>query len=340
MESNRRRFIDDFQDFAHSKRAVLVGLVNILIYHLLAVTAFSFVFEKWPLIDSIYFGVVCFTTVGFGDLVPHTDLGKLFVIFFAVYGILILGFFVSVIGELVIEMQDRAIKSARRTASRHVLRMFSSGDEMSERVEEEEAEEIESKNQQKSLVVELLRVLMLEAPILAIISLIAILIGFSEGWSIIKSLYFCVITSTTIGFGDLHPDKTSLKVLSILFLPFAVAVFGECLGRVAGVFFDRANRQSEKEFLARQLTLSDLKTMDVDADGKVSMGEFLGYMLVAMQKVDKEDMVELQQLFHKLDTNNNGSLDKADLVMLTKIRREKMAAKHAAMLASVGRGTV
>ena len=39
-----------------------------------------------------------------------------------------------------------------------------------------------------------------------------------EGWTIIDSLYFTVITLTTIGYGDLHPTNDLSKVFTIVFV--------------------------------------------------------------------------------------------------------------------------
>ena len=38
-----------------------------------------------------------------------------------------------------------------------------------------------------------------------------------EGWSWLDSFYFVVITSTTIGYGDLHPTTPVTKVITIFY---------------------------------------------------------------------------------------------------------------------------
>jgi voltage-gated potassium channel len=43
--------------------------------------------EKWSWIDSLYFSVVSLTTVGYGDITPVTDKGKLLVVVYLLIGI-------------------------------------------------------------------------------------------------------------------------------------------------------------------------------------------------------------------------------------------------------------
>lgn len=55
---------DDFEDFGHSYQALRLCLLHLALYYGLAVLAFSFVFEQWKVIDSVYFSTATFTTVG------------------------------------------------------------------------------------------------------------------------------------------------------------------------------------------------------------------------------------------------------------------------------------
>ena len=43
--------------------------------------------EDWTWVDALYFSVVTVTTVGFGDLTPESDAGKLFTVFYIIVGV-------------------------------------------------------------------------------------------------------------------------------------------------------------------------------------------------------------------------------------------------------------
>jgi hypothetical protein len=56
-------------------------------YIAFSVLMYSFVLEDWPIIDSCYFAVTTFTTIGYGDLVPDNDLSRLFTCIYALGGV-------------------------------------------------------------------------------------------------------------------------------------------------------------------------------------------------------------------------------------------------------------
>ena len=56
--------------------------------------------EGWGWIDSVYFSIITLTTIGYGDISPQTDAGKLFTIFYILIGIgIILSFINTLYGH-------------------------------------------------------------------------------------------------------------------------------------------------------------------------------------------------------------------------------------------------
>ncbi len=64
-----------------------------------------------------------------------------------------------------------------------------------------------------------------------------------EGWRIIDSLYFSVMTMSTIGYGDLVPVKDISKVFTILFTFLSVGVFVSLNAKIVMIML---NQKKEK----------------------------------------------------------------------------------------------
>ncbi len=55
--------------------------------------------EDWGWLDSFYFVVMTLTTIGYGDFAPHSNLGKIFVIFYVVLGIGIFASYITLFAQ-------------------------------------------------------------------------------------------------------------------------------------------------------------------------------------------------------------------------------------------------
>lgn len=55
---------------------------------------------------------------------------------------------------------------------------------------------------------------------------------------------------------------------------------------------------------------------------EVDQFEFLTFMLGSMQKVEPEMMMDLKDLFERLDVNGSGTIQKEDLVLMAQKKRD------------------
>jgi hypothetical protein len=54
-----------------------------------------------------------------------------------------------------------------------------------------------------------------------------------EGWSVIDSLYFCVCTLTTIGFGDFVPTTELSRIFTIVYVFIGIGLIASFITLVA-----------------------------------------------------------------------------------------------------------
>eukprot|EP00534_Pseudo-nitzschia_fraudulenta_P011130 CAMPEP_0201204628 /NCGR_PEP_ID=MMETSP0851-20130426/169255_1 /ASSEMBLY_ACC=CAM_ASM_000631 /TAXON_ID=183588 /ORGANISM="Pseudo-nitzschia fraudulenta, Strain WWA7" /LENGTH=372 /DNA_ID=CAMNT_0047492757 /DNA_START=91 /DNA_END=1209 /DNA_ORIENTATION=- len=300
-------FADGYSSFSESNKALKQGISHVVVYILIGVLAFSFVLEtQWSILDSVYFSVVVFTTVGYGDLSPDTTTaGMLFTIIYALYGIIIVGIFLGILGDIALERQEIRKKESMKTHSDNYLSKITQRDPIDENATEVEMDE--------NFMHEVCGMLETQSRSIVILIVLAMPVMVLEKWSFVKGIYWLIITGTTIGLGDETPENAWSKLLCIVYIPLAVAYAGSILGEIATSYVDQRNDAMEEKFLNRALNASDLKKMDVNDDGKVTKDEFLIYMLKTLGKVEQEDIDKVIQLFNKLDEDQSGSLTQEDI---------------------------
>ncbi len=82
--------------------------------------------------------------------------------------------------------------------------------------------------------------------------LISLLIGstlfFSqaEGWGTIDSLYFSVMTMSTVGYGDLVPTTTHSKIFTIIFTFLSIGVLVSLITKIVSVTLDQNKKTVTK----------------------------------------------------------------------------------------------
>ncbi len=69
--------------------------------------------EKWSWISSFYFTVVTLTTVGYGDMVPSSDISRLVTSVFIILGVTIMLAAVATIGARYLEARGTKVEARR-----------------------------------------------------------------------------------------------------------------------------------------------------------------------------------------------------------------------------------
>ena len=124
QQSRQASLTSHYEDFSHSSKALRLCLYHVVVYYSLAVMGFSCLVERWSIVDSFYYATVVCTTIGYGDLFPKTPWAKLYTIVLALYGIVILGIFLGVVGEYVVNLHNKAIQLRRRKISSTVVQVL------------------------------------------------------------------------------------------------------------------------------------------------------------------------------------------------------------------------
>ncbi|KAL9187994.1 hypothetical protein ACHAXT_006372 [Thalassiosira profunda] len=337
-----------FRGVEDLRSTVVLCIAAIALYFVIGALVLPFWLEpSWTLIDSLYFSMVTVCTVGYGDIVVgagaglRATLAKMFVISYNIYAVCISVSALGIIAKLALAQERKIMSKARERARERLIRMFDSDqDDEEEDLEAEVIEEDEDDEQCKwkevldekhqcdeqqddahSIIGSFFRAVQRNAFNFAALAFLVGLLQRIEKWSFIDMLYYWSSTAATLGFGDVCPQTQLGRSIALLFIPLSVITLGEVIAGVFAYVTGRIAAKAEKDFLRREITLSDLEYLDVGGDGKVCELDFTTFMLVAMQKVDRNTMKDIHRLFHALDIGKDGFLQKEDLITLRQRKR-------------------
>ena len=82
------------------------GLLTLIVPFLLLIAVGTVVYallERWTWLDALYATIITITTVGYGDLSPHSAAGRIFAIFFTLFAIGLAGYALSTAAAIVFE---------------------------------------------------------------------------------------------------------------------------------------------------------------------------------------------------------------------------------------------
>ncbi|XP_046880416.1 potassium channel subfamily K member 4 [Hypomesus transpacificus] len=201
--------------------------------------------SRWDLSSAFFFCGTIITTIGFGNLSPKTGHGQLFCLCYALVGIPMFGILLAGVGDHMGTGLRKAVANIetlflKRRVSPTIVRIISA-------------------------------VLSILIGCLIFLAVPTVVFHKVEGWSFLESLYFVVITLTTVGFGDYvagnRQNSDLFKPLVWLWIVFGLAYFASILTMIANWFRVLSKRtRAEMEELRAHATdwTQNIQNMSMD----------------------------------------------------------------------------
>ncbi|XWS12957.1 hypothetical protein CRYUN_Cryun37aG0134400 [Craigia yunnanensis] len=245
------------------------------------------------ILDAIYFCVVTMTTVGYGDLVPHSTLAKILACIYVFIGMALVGLILSKAADYIVEKQEILLVKAM-----HMNEKFNAAEILME---------VETNKVKYKFFMTTLLLLVLIIVGISFLSLV-------EEMEFIDAFYCVCSTITTLGYGDESFSTGVGRIFAIFWILSSTLCLAQFFLYLAELYTERRQKSLLKWVLTRKLTLSDLEAADLDHDEVVSAAEFILYKLKEMGKVCQEDILLLIERFKTLDVDHSGTLTAADLI--------------------------
>ncbi|KAF9885029.1 hypothetical protein FE257_000760 [Aspergillus nanangensis] len=182
--------------------------------------------EGWSLLDALYFADFTILTIGIGNLVPTTHLGRSLLFPYATTGIIALGLVVSAVLSFTHDMRDMKLRLKMAQARGHWKKSASSSDQelpLPRNAQIRELHRIKVQFDRSMHYKELVFFLLAWLVLWFISAAVFRASERQQDWSYFVALYFTFTSLTTIGYGDFYPTSSLGKVFfvfwSLLALP-------------------------------------------------------------------------------------------------------------------------
>jgi len=202
--------------------------------------------SQWTFLNSVYFTVVTLSTIGYGDFVPTTPGAKVWVTFLAIFGIGILVYSLSILTKSFINFAETGIDE--------IFLKFESIRKGKLSFEEE------SNRNYNNFILRNGKYFIAFFIYILMIFIGAAVFNSFELWGYGNSIYFCVTTLATIGFGDFAPRTEGGRIFLIFYVCLGFGIFSFLLTEFARSVVAKIERQAEtrfKELSENKLTVNN-----------------------------------------------------------------------------------
>jgi len=146
--------------------------------------------------------------------------------------------------------------------------------------------------------------------VLIVLFMGAIFYAHNENWDYFTALYFCVITTSTVGYGDTGLTEESSRFFATFYMLTSVLIVGLSIGNLAEVFLEIRNDSKRLKMMKKKLDFDFIRQLDDGEKDGIDKLDFVVSMLVNLDLVDRErDVTPWIKKFELLDKNKRGVID-------------------------------
>mmetsp|Transcript_49580 Transcript_49580/g.114916 ORF Transcript_49580/g.114916 Transcript_49580/m.114916 type:complete len:324 (+) Transcript_49580:65-1036(+) len=281
--------------------------------------------------DSLYLMAQVITTVGYGDLIPTTNAGFLFQAFFVMSSVLMLsGCASALLSDFVQNQQNKVQRKV------DYLLTVAFGDK-----DGDGEPDLPTENRgccQRFCKWYLAQKDLRRCIRALLIWFCCVFVGMlffshfpGEDKTLIEAFYMCVITLSTVGYGDKTPNTETGKAFATIWMLVGTAALADLVSKFSVAFVDDSTR---KQFGPAALSAPMLDCIFEDEDINKSVvdrtpkgtpvartlhrSDFIVFVLKDMGIVDRETIAKINQTFDRLDKNQSGCLDDDDVRAFTR----------------------
>ena len=246
---------------------------------------------------SLYFVVVTTTTVGYGDVTPHTDAGRLLAVLLIVVNIAFLTTLATVLAEALQAKAERHAEALEKAARESELagKSFRHLDNLLSGVGGTEEMKLTRAIGRRLLI------------FVVYVLLGTVAFAFLEEWDVVQSLYFSVVTVSSVGYGDMVLTGTVSRAFGMVYATYGIFGTVALAGQCTELYLEQQTAQRMKAFSGQDVA-AVFGQIDTDHSGSIDRHEYLEFMLIRSGKVKVEDLELIRESFNSLDKDGDGEI--------------------------------